>query len=93
MGLDENSCWLGNYCMSIESGGCPSTTGLVTLSRNMTRTLRMTTKNKTDTDNKLGLVTRAKKLGRGIFSSCCPTSGSDFEMKNKMNLMISSKDF
>merc|ERR1712027_183943 len=27
MGLDDNGCWLGNYCMSIESGGCPSTTG------------------------------------------------------------------
>ena len=43
MGLDDNGCWLGNYCMSIESGGCPSTTGLVTLSSNMKRTLRMTT--------------------------------------------------
>ena len=30
MGLDDNGCWLGNYCMSIESGGCPSTTGAVT---------------------------------------------------------------
>merc|ERR1711885_73439 len=27
MGLDDNGCWLGNYCMPIESGGCPSTTG------------------------------------------------------------------
>merc|ERR1712088_678792 len=27
MGLDSNGCWLGNYCMTIESGGCPSTTG------------------------------------------------------------------
>merc|ERR1712079_895138 len=27
MGLDGNGCWLGNYCMTIESGGCPSTTG------------------------------------------------------------------
>ena len=26
----------------------------------------------TDTDNKLGLVTRAKKWGRGIFYFCCP---------------------
>ena len=39
----------------------------------------------TDTDNKLGLVTSAKKWGRGIFSLYCPKSGSDFEMKNKMN--------
>ena len=85
MGLDSNGCWLGNYCMPIESGGCPSTTGAVTLSRNMKRTLRMTTKNKTDTDNKLGLVTRAKKWDRGIFSFRCPTSRSDFEMTNKIN--------
>lgn len=28
MGMDSNNCWLGNYCQSIESGGCPSTTGL-----------------------------------------------------------------
>ena len=27
MGMDSNNCWLGNYCQSIESGGCPSTTG------------------------------------------------------------------
>ena len=43
MGLDDNSCWLGNYCMPIESGGCPSTTGAVTLTKNMKRTPRMTT--------------------------------------------------
>merc|ERR1712109_199400 len=24
--MDSNNCWLGNYCQSIESGGCPSTT-------------------------------------------------------------------
>ena len=29
-------------------------------------------KDETDTDNKLGLVTRAKKWGRGIFSFRCP---------------------
>ena len=42
-------------------------------------------KDETDTDNKLGLVTRAKKWGRGIFSFRCPTSRSDFEMTNKIN--------
>ena len=85
MGLDSNGCWLGNYCMSIESGGCPSTTGLVTLTKNMKRTMRMTTKMKLTQTKILVRWPVLKKWGRRIFSLCCPTSWSDFAMKNKMN--------
>ena len=85
MGLDSNGCWLGNYCMTIESGGCPSTTGAVTLTKNMKRILRMTTTMKLIQTTSLVWWLVPKKWGRGIFSLCCPTSGSDFEMTNKMN--------
>ena len=27
MGYDSNNCWLGNYCMNRESGGCPTMPG------------------------------------------------------------------
>merc|ERR1711992_397741 len=27
MGMDENNCWMGNWCQEKSLGGCPSTTG------------------------------------------------------------------